>query len=184
LDEPSLKVVGRFAWGNYRQGGMVMLSQILVENPPVGVDLLLYDNFEIMKALCLADIANCVVYLQFVRFSLSIYRTVGRPSRAFEVQVAKIGLETLNRWTEDAQNGQAVALNCIQLLNELDAEVVKEAFMALGISLQRAVVTATQKQISKIETRNKIRDLKTFSTATRKGHDEMDDGDWQSLDGD
>jgi hypothetical protein len=177
--------IGRFAWGNYKQGGMVLLSQILIENPPVGVELLTFDNLGIMKILCLSDSANCVVYMEFIRFGYSVYRSVGCANPVFEVSAARIAFETLNRWSDDLQNGEGIVMNCINLLQEIhaaDSESVKEAFSTLALQVQRTLITSTQKQISRIETKKRIRDLKTFSTATRRGHDTMDDGDWETLD--
>jgi hypothetical protein len=182
---PFVTPIGRFAWGNYKQGGMVLLSQILIENPSVGVEFLTFDNLEIMKVLCLSDSANCVVYMEFIRFGYSVYRSLGSAKPEFEVSAARIAFETLNRWSDDLQNGEGIATNCINLLQDIqaaDGEFVKEAFLTLTLQVQRILITSIQKQTSRIETRKRIRDLKTFSTATRRGRDSMDDGDWETLD--
>jgi hypothetical protein len=64
-----------------------------------------------------------------------------------------------------------------------EASAVKAGFIAIGLDHQRSVVRVAEKQVSKLETRRKVRELRTFSATTRKVAD-YNDGEWQDLDKD
>jgi hypothetical protein len=92
---PFVETVAQLAWSRFKQGGMIMMAQVLAQNPEIGVALVTFDNLQVMHNFCMADIANCAVFLQFVRFGYGVYHKMNRPNPEFEISVVKIGLESL-----------------------------------------------------------------------------------------
>ena len=182
--EKYLQPIGVFAWKNFKQGGMLMLSQLLIQNPRIGAALLVVDNLETMKEYCMTDVVNCVVYMQFVRFGYSVLRANNCSNPDFVIAMVKLAFHTLNKWVDDIAQGSNVAQNCMYLIrdvNSSEASAVKAAYGSEQIEDQRLINDSVEKQSNRMESQRKVRELKTFSVNKRKTQD-ADAGEWQVLD--
>jgi hypothetical protein len=183
--EQFINPISRFAWANFKQGGMILIAQILVQNALIGVGLFEFDNLELLNAFCLRDGPNCVVYLEFARFGFSVCNSMNRLSDEMVIGFGKLAFSVMHFWSENLQQGEDIVSNCIYAIQDIAAVKgvsLRQAFHDLGGDEQQAMVQIVQKHIAKAETKQKIRALKTFST-TRRGRESTDDGEWQTLDG-
>lgn len=178
------KVISEFAWKNFMKGGMVFLADLLIADSEIGAEVVSSDDFKTMEELCANDINNVVVFMQFIRLAIiSIEKSSLPKKHEILAAAAKIAIVVISNFGTDVQRGKDIvstAVNVIQDVKKIDESAVKDAFNAASQRQKQTTVQSTEKQISKLETRKKVRTLKTFGTIRKR--ERNDDDEWQSLD--
>ncbi|OHT16564.1 hypothetical protein TRFO_13162 [Tritrichomonas foetus] len=178
-----LQTISLFAWTNFKQGGMNLIAQVLIEKPELGINLFAFDNLKTITELCLNDIVNCEVFIQFVTFGYQIYKLFNISHPDFEIGIASLPFKIINKWSEDIQKGSDITMTAIILINIIlkdSNRAVRAAFSAMNIQEQRNSIDQISKQITKIENKKKVQNLMVFSNARRRTQE--NDDEWQSLD--
>lgn len=167
------------AWKQFKTGGMVFFADIILKDKEIGSKVVTNDKFSSLKDYCLNDITNVVVFLQFLRLSISCLTENDHENL---VAATSICIEVISAFGTDVQRGKDIvscAVNAVQDVRKIDESAIKEAFKGSSQRAKQTCVQSTEKQVSKIETRKKARTLKTFGSIKRK---ETNDDGWQSLD--
>lgn len=185
--EKVLPSLALFAWANFKHGGMDFISQVMIENPPVGIKMLISNDLKILTELALTDAINCEVYIQFANFGYQVFKSLNDPNPDFEITLGKFAFLTIIKWSEDVQKGSNIVQTAVCLINELlesSGRAVRTAFTAIGPQEQRIVIDNIESQIIKLENKKKVQNLMVFSNSTKRRKQEFgdDDGEWQTLD--
>ena len=176
-----IEEIAKFVWMNFRKGGMVTICQLLEKSPEVGSVIFGADKLQIMSELVLNDSNNVVVYLQFIRHGISF-----NASDEVLTAASSIAIASISQWGEDPQKGKDIVLNAVNLcqdIQRINEQCLKNGFLSSSTRQKASSVSITENQIAKLQTRMKVRTLKTFSNnVARRTYDDDDDGEWQSLD--
>lgn len=171
-------LISLFVWINFKKGGMNVISSLLQQNPTNGVYIFTFRNFDELLNLCLKDSLNCPVYLQFALYGYTIYKNSSQPNKDIDTAASQLAIRTIIRWSSDIQKGTEITTLSVTLLNSVPCESTRAAFSALEATEQTRIVDLIKKQIAKMQTRARVRTLKTFSQNARHN----DDDEWQLLD--
>lgn len=182
-----LPSISLFAWTNFKQGGMDLIAQVMIENPNVGVRMFVYDNLKTLSELALTDFINCEVYIQFCTFGYQVYHVIiTNPNPDFDISVSKFAFAMIIKWSENVQKGSGIVQSAVILINTLlkhAGKAVRAAFSSLGVAEQRIVNNYIESQIIQLENKKKVQNLMVFSNSTKRNRVDLDeDGEWQNLD--
>jgi len=176
-----IRLYSSIAWSHFCKGGMVFIASILKLSPKVGSMVFELDEMNTLTELCTKDLANVIIFLQFIRYSLSIISAFDiNPS--ILIKSGNIAIEAISLFGQDPQKGRDLIVNGVNLLTDIktiNEKSLKESFRQASQRSKQLSIQLIEKQISKLNTRKKVRTLKTFSNSSRKTHD---DDEWQSLD--
>ena len=180
-DDVEYEKPAALAWKYFIRGGMVFISDLLLKKPSVGAKVFTSDNLQTLQDLCINDANNVVVFLQFCRLGLEI--SVKQLENVHDICVAagKIAIASMSQWGADVQRSREAisnSINILSIIKNADETSLREAFDASSQRQKQTSVQFAEKQIGKLQTRKKVRVLKTFSSNARKV---QEDDEWQSL---
>ena len=178
----------KFVWSRFKVGGMFLISTMLIESPNIGLKMFLFKDLIIFSALIDTDILNALVYIQFMTMGISI--AIDHKNELEEsyfqtiIETAsRITFNAVSKWGIDLRGEDIISYGAyfIRLLSEVSPTSVKSAFDSCGKRNCRLIVQFTENEIKKLEAKNAIKNLKTFSHNTRRVQNDSDDDDWQTL---
>ncbi|OHT15167.1 hypothetical protein TRFO_14340 [Tritrichomonas foetus] len=177
----------KFAWSRFKIGGLFLISQLLIDNPNIGIEIFLYKDLKIIAKLIDSDILNALVYLQFMTMGISIisdFKDFDQKKLHNVLEnAAIISFNAISKWGADLRGEEIIchAAYFLRTIEKLDQMAVRQAFDSNGVRMERLIVQFTENEMRKTEAKLSVKTLKTFSSNTRRVQNDSDDDEWQTL---
>lgn len=184
-----LTSISATTWKHYNEGGMLMISNLILKNPTAGLKIFTSDKLKKLREICIEDAQTVIANIQLTIIAFSIHKRLQLSDPDFEINCANLALDTIISWGNDIQRGTEIvstAINLLDVIQQEESKAIKAAFAQIEKAEKAKCVDIIDKQISKLETRRKVQQLKTFSNTQRKvqdmfDNDDDDDEGWQTF---
>jgi len=170
--------LSKYLWTVFRKGGMEIISFLVRVHPDIGNKVFFYKEMTILSELCEKDITNCAVYIDFSRFCIIRLNCIQMTNNIKCLSL--IALKSLISFGSDPQKGNDIIRSSVQLfaqIREMVPQSLEESYKCLTNREIQMVNSILEKEITKTQTRKKVKNLKVFSSGQRRAQQD----EWQDL---
>ena len=172
--------IARFLLKTVFEGGLLVIANVMLEKPEIGVTLLREHIAKAIFLLALNDDMNCRSLVQFLELTIETTK-----KESFSALYAKSlfyeALEIMQKFGREPQNGPIIVNACVHLvvsLKDILGCEMESFFSAMPESLRDDVCGVLRLQIGKANLRKNNANLRTFSLESRG---RKSPGEWQDL---